>query len=47
MAQVVSRLRELLKEAGRDDSLAKQVEETYQNEKSLKKAAYLEEFQNG
>ena len=47
VAQVVSRLRELLKEAGRDDSLAKQVEETYQNEKSLKKAAYLEEFQNG
>ena len=42
-----ARLRELLKEAGRDDSLAKQVEETYQNEKSLKKAAYLEEFQNG
>lgn len=47
VAQVVSRLRELLKEAGRDDSLAKQVEETYQNEKSLKKAAYLEKFQNG
>ena len=47
VAQVVARLRELLKEAGRDDSLAKQVEETYQNEKSLKKAAYLEEFQNG
>lgn len=47
VAQVVSRLRELLKEAGRDDSLAKQVEQTYQQEKSLKKAAYLEEFQNG
>ena len=47
VAQVVARLRELLKEAGRDDSLAKQVEQTYQNEKSLKKAAYLEEFQNG
>ena len=47
VAQVVARLRELLKEAGRDDSLAKQVEQTYQNEKSLKKAAYLEQFQNG
>ena len=44
---MVARLRELLKEAGRDDSLAKQVEQTYQEEKSLKKAAYLEEFQNG
>ena len=47
VAQVVARLRELLKEAGRDDSLAKQVEQTYQEEKSLKKAAYLEAFQNG
>ena len=47
VAQVVARLRELLKEAGRDDSLAKQVVQTYQEEKSLKKAAYLEEFQNG
>ena len=47
VAQVVARLRELLKEAGRDDSLAKQVEQTYQEEKSVKKAAYLEEFQNG
>ena len=47
VAQVVARLRELLKEAGRDDSLAKQVEQTYQEDKSLKKAAYLEEFQNG
>ena len=47
VAQVVARLRELSKEAGRDDSLAKQVEQTYQEEKSLKKAAYLEEFQNG
>ena len=47
VAQVVARLRELLKEAGRDDSLAKQVEQTYQEEKSLKKEAYLEEFQKG
>ena len=47
VAAVVARLRELLKEAGKDDTLAKQVEQTYQEEKSLKKAAYLEEFQNG
>lgn len=47
VAQVVERLRSLLKEAGKDDSLAKQVEKTYQEEKSLKKAAYLEEFRNG
>lgn len=47
VAQVVERLRSLLKQAGKDDSLAKQVEKTYQEEKSLKKAAYLEEFRNG
>ena len=47
VAQVVERLRSLLKQAGKDDSLAKQVEATYQEEKSLKKAAYLEEFRNG
>lgn len=47
VAAVVARLRELLKEAGRDDSLAKEVERTYTEEKSLKKAAYIEEFQNG
>ena len=44
---MVERLRSLLKQAGKDDSLAKQVEKTYQEEKSLKKAAYLEEFRNG
>lgn len=47
VASVVSRLRELLKKTGQDDTLAKQVEETYQQEKSLKKAAYIQEFQNG
>lgn len=47
VADVVARLRELLQQAGRDDSLAQQVEKTYQEEKSLKKAAYLEEFRNG
>ena len=47
VAQVVEQLRSLLKQAGKDDSLAQQVEKTYQEEKSLKKAAYLEEFRNG
>lgn len=47
VASVVTRLRELLKKTGQDDTLAKQVEETYQQEKSLKKAAYIQEFQNG
>ena len=47
VAAVVSRLRELLKATGQDDTLAKQVEETYKEEKSLKKAAYIEEFRNG
>ena len=47
VAQVVSRLRELLKAAGQDDTLARQVEETYREEKSLKKAYYLNAFRKG
>lgn len=47
VAAVVSRLRELLKTTGQDDTLARQVEETYREEKSLKKAYYLNEFRNG
>ena len=47
VAAVVSRLRELLKATGQDDTLARQVEETYWEEKSLKKAYYLNEFRNG
>ena len=47
VAAVVSRLRELLKATGQDDTLARQVEETYREEKSLKKAYYLNEFRNG
>ena len=47
VADVVSRLRELLKATGQDDSLAKAVEKTYQEEKSLKKAYYIREFQEG
>ena len=41
------RLRELLKATGQDDTLARQVEETYREEKSLKKAYYLNAFRNG
>lgn len=47
VAAVVSRLRELLKTTGQDDTLARQVEETYREEKSLKKAYYLNAFRNG
>ena len=47
VAAVVSRLRELLKAAGQDDTLARQVEETYREEKSLKKAYYLNAFRKG
>lgn len=47
VASVVSRLRELLKATGQDDSLAKKVEQAYQEEKSLKKAYYIQQFQNG
>ena len=47
VAAVVARLRELLKATGQDDSLAKEVEATYEEEKSLKKAYYLKEFQGG
>lgn len=47
VSAVTTRLRELLKATGQSDDLAKQVEQTYQQEKSLKKAAYLNKFQNG
>lgn len=47
VAAVVSRLRELLEATGQDDTLARQVEEAYREEKSLKKAYYLNEFRNG
>lgn len=47
VASVVSRMRELLKKTGQDDTLARQVEQTYAEEKSLKKAEYIQEFQNG
>ena len=47
VAAVTARLRELLPVVGQDDTLARQVEDTYREEKSLKKAAYIEEFRNG
>lgn len=45
--EVTDRLRELLKEAGKDTALADQVEETYQAEKGMKKAYYIQKFQEG
>ncbi|MDY3281426.1 hypothetical protein [Dysosmobacter sp.] len=47
VAEITARLRQLLKATGQSDDLARQVEQTYQQEKSLKKAAYLNKFQNG
>lgn len=47
VAQVVSRLRELLKATGQSEELAKQAEAAYQQEKSLKKAYYLNAFRGG
>lgn len=47
VAAVVKDLRAYLTASGRDDGLARQVEETYQTEKSLKKAHYLQLFQGG
>ncbi len=45
--EVTSRLRDLLTQAGKDTDLADQVEETYQAEKSMKKAYYIQKFQEG
>ena len=47
VAQVVSRLRELLKATCQSEDLAKQAEAAYQQEKSLKKAYYLNAFRGG
>lgn len=47
VAEVTARLRELLAQAGQDTSVADQIEETYQAEKSMKKAYYIQKFQNG
>lgn len=47
VAAVVTELRAQLAASGKDDALARQVEETYQTEKSLKKAYYLQLYQGG
>ena len=47
VAGVTARLRELLTQAGQDTSIADQVDATYQAEKSMKKAYYVQKFQNG
>lgn len=47
VAAVVKDLRAHLAASGKDDGLARQVEETYQTEKSLKKAYYLQLYQGG
>ena len=47
VAAVTARLRELLKEAGQDNSLAELVEDTYQSEKSMKKASYIQQLRGG
>ena len=47
VADIVSRMRELLKATGQSESLADEVQKTYEEEKSLKKAYYIREFQEG
>ena len=44
VSKVVVTLKELLKEAGKDTSLATDVENAYKEEKSLKKAYYIKEL---
>ena len=43
----MSRMRELLKSTGQSESLADEVQKTYEEEKSLKKAYYIRAFQEG
>lgn len=47
VADIVARMRELLKATGQSESLADEVQKTYEEEKSLKKAYYIREFQEG
>lgn len=47
VADIVARMRELLKATGQSQSLADEVQKTYEEEKSLKKAYYIREFQEG
>lgn len=44
VAEIVTELRRLLRESGRDESVADQAQEIYENEKSLKKAYYIREL---
>lgn len=44
VAAVVEQVRKLLAESGRDLALADQIQETYEQEKSLKKAYYISEL---
>ena len=47
VADIVARMRDLLKATGQSESLADEVQKTYEEEKSLKKAYYIREFQEG
>lgn len=47
VANIVARMRELLKATGQSESLADEVQKTYEEEKSLKKAYYIRAFQEG
>ena len=47
VADIVSRMRELLKATGQSESLADEVQRTYEEEKSLKQAYYIRECQEG
>ena len=47
VANIVARMRELLKATGQSESLADEVQKTYEEEKSLKKAYYIRTFQEG
>lgn len=47
VADIVARMRELLKATGQSESLADEVQKTYEEEKSLKKAYYIRAFQEG
>lgn len=47
VANIVAWMRELLKATGQSESLADEVQKTYEEEKSLKKAYYIRAFQEG
>lgn len=47
VADIVAWMRELLKATGQSETLADEVQKTYEEEKSLKKAYYIRAFQEG